>query len=125
MNGPKHYVISVTGYEDYRPVWFMDSGEDEKDFEETVQAAMAAVLPELISLDNHGYICGYDLQDAIVPEIEKNGFIVVKPEVEIDLRGECLYREGEFKKPDLMSNEDWHKILNHNDEIDKEVYEDL
>ena len=52
--------------------------------------------------------------------LEKMGFEVVKPELEIDLQGECLYNgDREDDRPEIFDDETWKLIIEYNNKIHK------
>lgn len=67
-------------------------------------------------------INGRDLQQDIIPLLESKGFKVVKPDIEISLSGECFYQKEDepYNVPEAIFEEDWKKIIEHNEKRDEE-----
>lgn len=118
------YSVCVSGYEDYSPVWF-ESKLDKEGFQRLVSDCIHVVVKRLAS-KNKDYINGHAILDKLVIMLPKNGCKIIKPEVEIDLEGECSYNdeyETVGRRAKIFSDEDWKIILDHNKKIYDEVNE--
>ena len=123
----KYFVVNVSGFETYDPEWFFaDDSWSNDDFKNALSESVEEALPKL--LKGEGYICGHDVQEKIVPILEKRELKRLKPDLEVSLMGECIYRanESEFcnERPDVFSDDVWDKILKHNKMVDRKLYED-
>lgn len=118
------FVISVSGYEEYRPIWFRKEFCLTAEFTEFVHKAVIQAVKKLDKREPRDYIRGNDILDVIVPLMKKMGFEVVRPELEIDLRGECLYGDKEEDRPDIIDAETWDLIVEHNKKVHNYLYDD-
>lgn len=118
-----HYVLSIKGNEWYTQIWFLaDKSKDE--FRDIVSELTEMVMPEIFA--EGSYIGGHEIMDRILPLMEKEGFQILKPELEIDLRGEIFYspsRNDIDRKPDFMSDQLWSQILEHNQKVHDRVFD--
>lgn len=118
------FSICVSGWEEYYPIWFSkDCSVDE--FRETVKKYVVDSCKSLCKGDN--FIEGHKLIEKLIPMMKKNGFVVIKPELEIDLKGECIYDNFESEpecrdKPNIMDDETWKMVVKHNDKVREELH---
>ena len=124
----KYFVVNVSGYEEYSPEWFSTDYDywTNENFEAAVRCAVEEALPKLLEIQ--GYICGHEVLDAIVPLLQENGLKRLKPNLEISLKGECIYRDSECKyndeRPEVFSDNVWSEVLKHNAEVTQGLYDD-
>ena len=122
------FALCVSGYEEYRPIWFRkDCTVDEfkKCSEEAISRAVRNIAKASSFEDkSFGYIDGNKILDAIIPLMKEIGFELVRPEIEIDLRGECLYRDKKDGKPEIIDDETWKLIIKNNAAVHKELHKD-
>ncbi len=121
------FVLSVSGWECYCPVWFR-ARRTKDDFKRIVREAIHNCLPKLTAKEEdfgHSFIGGHEMQRTIIPILEKEGFEVITPKLEIDLMGECYYYKGRNDKPDIISVEDWKTITDHNTKVQDRLYEPI
>jgi hypothetical protein len=118
-----YYVLNVAGYETYYPIWFYVENCSKTKYQRIVREAVNEVLPELLKDD--GYIDGLDIMNLIIPILEREGLTKLNPDFEVSLNGECLYRRGKYQKPKVIPRDAWKQIVEHNEEVDKKLYERL
>lgn len=121
-----YYVLNISGYEEYYPIWFV-SNKSKQEFKKTIIDAIDENLSLL--LKNNNYIDGHDLLEAIKPTMIKKGFKIILPDLEISLKGSCLYRvhkntDTKAERPEAISDMAWDKILTHNEAIREFIHEE-
>jgi len=110
-----YYVIFVSGWEEYYPVWFKCDLPQEK-FEEQYKIALNKAIDKLCDT-NDSYIDGHDLINEIIPYLESVNIKVFKCNKEYGLGGSIFYDNRSVEdKPDLISDEYWDKIVKHNND---------
>jgi len=121
------FSICVSGWEEYRPIWFSGSCSVD-DFKKASKKAIDRIVRELDSEKDWGYIFGDCILDRLVPVMKELGFERIIPDIEIDIEGECLYREreteGDDKRPEIFDDEIWKIIIDHNDKVNKQLYKE-
>lgn len=117
-----YYVISVTGYETYQPHWFSCNCSKTK-FNEIVKQSIDEAMGKIGASEYDSYIDGHSLLEFVIPILEEKGFKEIKIDHEIEIGGECLYRNNKTDIPTdhrwIFSSNVWRKILKHNKKIDK------
>jgi len=118
-----YYVISICGWETYKPIW-IQSSLSKKEFILAYKKALHKSVSVLCKSTNKNFITGYDLQQKMVYNIiSGKAGKVFKPMIEFQIWGECIYREYDYKKgerdnrPWGIEESDWHEIVKHNDNI--------
>jgi hypothetical protein len=120
------YVLALSDWEDYQPIWFEHAAElTEEQFKKDISDSIDDVLPKILQYD--GYIDGYRVLERIVKPMLRRGYHRMRPEHEIRFYGMCLYSDDgpNDKKPDIFSDAVWKAIIDHNEEIHREAYEDI
>jgi hypothetical protein len=121
------FAICVSGWEEYRPIWFSGSCSVDN-FKYYAKKAIDKIVRELDTDKDWGYIDGNSIMDKLVPVMGSFGFARVVPEIEIDIKGECLYQEreveGEDRKPEIFDDETWKIIIEHNEKVHKNLYDE-
>lgn len=116
-----YYIISIGGYEAYSPHWFgCDCSKEE--FDKIVRDSIGKAVDELIEKEPDDFIDGYDLMQYLLPILEKQGFVGIKKDHEIDIGGECLYSEQ--GREEIFSDDIWRKILKQNAKVHDDMHDD-
>jgi hypothetical protein len=121
-----YYVLSLCGWEEYSPVWF-ESSLSKKEFRKAVETVSKSIIekalnnPELNFIDGHTIIDNYSVGglNILRKKMLKLGFKMIKPDHEISISGSCLYNKRD-EKPAVYSDEDWQRILEHNQKVKDE-----
>jgi len=120
-----YYVLNVSGYECYSPVWFK-SAKSKANFKQTVKDSIHECVPSMLKKKHGCYISGYSLLESVIPFIEAKGFEKITPHLELSLEGECLYHQDKCnRRPVIIPKEEWKLIIAHNKIIDNMTYDEL
>jgi hypothetical protein len=115
------FVLSVTGYEEYSPIWLSKNCTKEE-FIADVQDAVKLATEELTK--GNEFLDGHDLQEAVVSIMtSQKGFEVVQAIHEVFLGGEVYYSDH-HRRPDGIPPDAWEIIIRHNAKVDEEFHKD-
>jgi len=118
-----YYVLSLNGHDSYIPIWF-ESNCSKEEFENAVKKVTKDIIAHELDnmenfIDGHTIVDNYR-DDSGIDRLKdgmcKCGFMMIKPDLEIDVGGECIYSKR-GNKPSIYSDEDWIRILEHNQTV--------
>ena len=114
-----HYILSLCGWDEYKPYWF-EFDRNKKEFKEIVNECFNEAARQVLIERNDNYIGGHDL----VPIAFKlmgtlYGLYPLTPVCELSIGGNIKYRKAgyEFEKTDVLSKKILEKIIKHNEKI--------
>jgi hypothetical protein len=120
----KFYVFSVSGWEEYSPIW-LASEKSARQFKDSVRLAIRNIWKAVKAEKYDGFIDGHTFLDRIAKELAPMGFNVVQVEAKIDIGGSCLYdKRHKYEPPIKIPRDVWKEILEHNIEVRKDLYKD-
>ena len=125
-----YYVMSVTGYESYHPVWF-ESDKSTKEFKVAVKYVSQVMIERKLRDPKTSFLSAYDITGndydketttLLATLMSPLGFELIEPVHEVTLYGDNILSEYDRKdKPDMFSDELWDKILRHNDNVRHQI----
>ena len=109
------YIVSLTGWETYVPVYF-EADCSPEEFKQKVQSAINKVMPSVFETRSDWTIGGNDIYEPVLVELQKDKTIK-----KICSNGEFCIPEHAYdsrrtycEKPDILSEPLWEKIIKHN-----------
>ena len=112
------YELNNCSYCEYKP-FILYSETKRDDFSELVEACFEKAYNTL-----HGkfydYLNGDDFIEEVLLELEKYGLHRIKIEKAVTMGGEVIYGFSSYDKPDVIKQEIWDKIVEHNKKIREE-----
>jgi len=112
-----YYALSLAGWETYQPHYFeCDCSAEE--FQNAVSKSIDNVVSKLVKEECVYKIYGEDIVDAVVSDLQAQGFKLIKLDFELQL-GE--YHSKDEDKPYFIAGETWKKILKYNKVCQKQL----
>ena len=118
------YELNNASYCEYKP-FILYSETKRDDFSELVEKcfekAYNTLHEKFDNLDDLDYLNADNFIDEVLLELEKYGMHKIKIEKAVSLGAAIIYGQN-FDKPDVIKQEIWDKIVDHNKKVSKRHY---
>lgn len=112
------YELNNASYCEYKP-YILYSETKRDDFQNLVEECFEKAYNTLHEKFD-SYLNGDDFIEEVLLELEKYGLNRIKIEKAVTMGGEVIYGFSSYDKPDVIKQEIWDKIVEHNKKIKEE-----